>query len=836
MPSDRHRTCRQRALAFGLVSTMLSGAPALIPALAHAQTAPGPAPDAAPQAGTGVVGEIVVTATHRSENMQKVPISLQALDSAKLAQNHVTSFADYANLLPSVSFETLGPGRSEPFFRGISVSGGQASTVGMYLNDIPLNSTGSAGSTASNPEIHIYDIERIEALSGPQGTLFGANSLAGTLRILTNKPKFNKIDAGFDTGINKWGKGDAGGSIEGFVNLPLGQHAAIRLMGYYDKTGGYINNTHGTVPLQSVPITLDNASLVHDAYNPNEEYGGRAALAVEVAPDWTITPQVTYQYLNSKGSYNFDPRVGDLEVHDYSPTWLHDSWYQAELSIQGKIGDFDLFSGTGLFSRTIHNANDYTYYSVTYDRLVAAGAVGNYYTNFTDKNGHLIPPQQAYLGHDHEKKFTQEVRLNTPSQWPFQLTVGGFYQYQRVSYDDNYYIPGLSSAINTLGFSPAVPGEFSADPYYLVELDRHFKDGAAFAEGNVNLTRTLKLTGGVRHFISDNATYGFDGTWSSADNAAKAHQANGTPGCWNENPAVLYGKFIHPYRLSCINEDEQYHEVGNTWKASLAWQFQPSKMLYVTYSTGFRPGGGNRLANAAPYKADTLKNLEAGWKLTFGHDLRWNGAIYYEKWKGVQYVVIPPFYQGAGVTVNAGDARVYGVETDVEWKPLDGLSLTANAAYNDAALATNFCNLVSNTDLVVRNSCSDATMDVAADKGTRLSRQPRFKGSATARYSFAVGTHDSFVQMQMLHQSGSTSDLDTSNDIALGDTAGFTTFNASAGTTLGRFSVEAYIENIIDDRGILSKNTFCSIQYCAGSSRSYPTKPQFFGLKIGYRY
>ena len=819
------------ALARLLAGTMLAGA---IAVPAHAAAVDGSAPEAAPASATGsAIGEIVVTATHKSESLQKVAISIQALDTTKLEQNHVASFADYANMLPSVSFETLGPGRSQPFFRGISVSGGQASTVGLYLDDMPITSTGA------NPEVHVYDLERVEALSGPQGTLFGASSLAGTIRLITAKPKFDKIEAGMDLEVNKFGKGDSGGTVEGFINLPLTSNLAIRLMGFYEKTGGYINNTRGVYHYQSVPITIDNKALVQNGYNPDEEHGGRVALAWQPAPGWTITPEITYQYLNAKGGYNFDPRVGDLAVHDYSPTWLIDHWYQAELSIQGKIGDFDIVSATGYFSRTNSNANDYTYYSVTYDKAVAAGNVGNYYSNFTDKNGHFINPTQQYYGHEHDTKFTQETRLSTPKSWPFQLTIGGFYQYQGLSYDDDYYIPGLSTALNTgvpgtyPPFSPALNGVYSPDVYYLVEQDRHFKDGAAFAEGNVNLTSTLKVTAGIRYFVSDNGTYGFDGTWSSADNPDKAHQANGTPGCWNEDPNVLYGKFIHPTRLSCINTDANYHQTGETHKLSLSWQFEPSKMLYATYSTGFRPGGGNRLANAAPYKADTLANFEAGWKLTFGHQFRWNGAIYYEKWNGIQYVVIPPGYQGAGVTVNAGNARVYGMETDFEWRPIDGLTLSANGAYNNAALSSNFCDLVSRTDLAIRPTCSTYGVDLAASVGTRLPRQPKFKGSATARYDFGG---KAFVQAQALHQSGSTSDLDVSNDALLGDTAGFTTFNFSAGATVNKISIEAFIENAFDNRGILSKNTFCSIQYCSGSSRSYPIKPQFFGMRASFRY
>jgi len=828
-----------------LASTMLTSLAALTPALAHADQAAPAAPDTTSPApaDNGGITEIVVTATHKSESLQKVPISIQALDATKLSQNNVSNFADYAQMLPSVSFETLGPGRSQPYFRGISVAGGRNSTVGTYLDDIPLTSPGQ------NPEIHIYDVERVEALSGPQGTLFGASSLAGTLRIITNKPKFDKLEAGIDVQADKYGDGNAGGMVEGFINIPIAHDIAIRIMGFYEKEGGYINNTHGTVSYQSLPITLDNgpgtstnntfySNQAKNAYNPDIEFGGRAAISWQIAPDWKITPSVTYQNINSKGSYNYDPRVGDLDVHDYSPTYLKDHYYQAEIAIQGKIGDFDIVSDTGFFARTISNANDYTYYSVTYDALVASGQRGTYYNHFTDKNGNYINPTQQYYGHEHDKTFTQEVRLTTPKTWPVQITLGGFYQYQRQSLDGNYYIPGLSTSLNTgvpggnadgsdiPPFSPAVGGVYTPDNYYLVEDDSHSKDGAAFAEGNYNITSTLKVIGGIRYFIADNGTRGFDGTWSTADAA----------GCWNEDPTVQYNKFIHPGRLTCINSDTKYHQTGQTHKLGLTWQFEPSKMLYATYSTGFRPGGGNRQVTAPAYKADTLTNYEIGWKLSFGRNFRWNGALYREDWKGVQYTVVVPDTEGSTATINAGNARVYGIETDFEWHPAAGLSLSASGAYNNAKLSTDFCDATSPTDLTPLPSCSAAAGTQAAPKGTRLPRQPIFKGSSTLRYDFDLMKTKSFFQAQVFHQSGSTSDLSLSNDELLGDTAGFTTLNFSAGMAVGKYTFELFIENARDDRGILSKNTFCSIQECAGSSRSYPVKPQYFGLKAGYKY
>jgi outer membrane receptor protein involved in Fe transport len=789
--------------------------PLALPTLARADDAPATAPAPDPAAPATGVSEIVVTATHRSESLQKVAISLQALSPDKLEQHQVSSFADYANMLPSVSFSTLGPGRSQPFFRGISVSGGQAPTVGVYLDDIPLSSAGRT------PDVHIYDVERVEALSGPQGTLFGANSLAGTLRIITSKPKMDKFEAGYDLQANKYGKGDGGGMAEGFINFPVSNDIAVRLMGFYQHDGGYIDNAPATLHYTSIDYTINNANVAKKNYNPVTQYGARGAVAYEPAPDWTIMPSITYQYLDAKGSFNEDPRLGDLVVHDFNPTYNKDSWYQAALSITGKIADFDVVSSTGYFRRKIRNANDYTYYTVTYDKLATKDPADYLsYLKFKDKNGNIINPTQQYLGNITQTKFTQELRASVPKSWPFQMTLGGFYQFQKNSTDASYYIDGLSQATNLSGFSPALLN----NAYYLVENDQHFKDGAIFTEANYNILNNLKLTGGVRYFISDNGTYGFSGVWTSARAA----------GCWISDPSVVYNKFIEPTRLSCINTSTHYHQTGETHKASLAWQVRPDKMLYFTYSTGFRPGGGNRIANSLPYKADTLANYEVGFKTTWNRNFRLNVAAYYEQWKGIQYSVVPFGFQGAGVTVNAGDARVYGLEYDAEWK-LDKLTLSTSGAYNDAALSTNFCKLDPTTRVTPLPSCNMPD-EIAAQKGTRLPRQPRFKMQATARYDFTLANLDTFLQGTLFHQSSSTSDLDATNDALLGDTKGFSSVDFSTGFKKDNWTVEAFIQNAFDTRGILSKNTFCSIQYCASSSRSFPIKPQFFGLKFGQRF
>ncbi len=252
--------------------------------------------------------DIIVTATRRSESLQNVPISIQALGTETLDEHQVSSFDDYARLLPSVSFDSYGPSQAQIYFRGVNSGGdgldvGSLPTSGLYIDDIPVTTIGSA------IDLHIYDIERVEALAGPQGTLFGASSLSGTLRVITKKPTTARFEAGFDVEANKFGKGDAGGKVEGFVNIPISENAAIRLVGYYEHDGGYIDNTFKQRVFTlddsdpTTNVTVDNSEFVRNDINEVDSYGGRAARRVDLDEDWTVTPPIIYQHQKAKGSF-----------------------------------------------------------------------------------------------------------------------------------------------------------------------------------------------------------------------------------------------------------------------------------------------------------------------------------------------------------------------------------------------------------------------------------------------------------------------------------------------------------------------------------------------------
>lgn len=753
--------------------------------------------------------DILVTARRRTESLQTVPLSIQALGTETLQQQNVTSFDGYARLLPSLSFQSFGPGQSQMAFRGINsgadgLDAGSSPTTGVYIDEIPITTIGGT------PDLHIYDIARVEALAGPQGTLFGASSMSGTLRIITNKPDPSKFEAGYDVSLTKYGKGDPGGSLEAFVNFPVAENAAIRLVGYYQKDGGYIDNLFAerTFTLDDADPdtnkTVNNAKLVKDDFNPVTNYGGRAALKVDLDEDWSVMPQFIYQKLETKGAFLFDPRVGDLEVHDFSPSYTNDEWWQAALTIEGKIGNWDLVYSGGYFKRNFQNEIDYSYYSVAYD------SYGYYATYFPDGNGGFLDPTQRQKLNYKFTKHTQEVRISSPADKPLRFTAGLFYQRQTNDIDAQYFIPGIGSVPpeGLIWFQPIFD-----DTVYLKRLDRVDKDYAIYGELSYDITPDITVNAGIRGFIAENSLIGFSG-----------FSYNITETCLPSNDPNLPCVNVHAYGASTPIPNET-SETGETHKLNVSWRVEPAKMLYATYSTGFRPGGVNRNPAYGAYKSDRLSNFEVGWKTTWLDDqLRWNGSVFYQKWTDMQFALARPGDAGVTSLTNVGGADSKGIESDVLLR-LGQVDISGAASYTDSKLTTPFC-----------EEGSDGSL-TCTPKGTRLPIQPKWKGNATVRYNLPIGTADAFLQGAMQFQSSSRSFLLDQEEAVVGSPGGFATFDFSAGTSFANgMTAEIFLLNAFDRRGQLSRNTACAPSYCGPFYRVYPVRPQFFGIRFGQRF
>ncbi|MEZ5531697.1 MAG: TonB-dependent receptor [Steroidobacteraceae bacterium] len=749
-----------------------------------------------PPSTGGTLEEVVVTAQKRAESLQDVPLSIQAIGTTRLEELHVTNFNDYVKFLPSVSFQSIGPGAASVYMRGIasgenSNHSGPQPSVGIYLDEQPITTIQGA------LDVRIYDIARVEALAGPQGTLYGASSQAGTIRIITNKPDPSGFEAGFDLEGNTVSHGDQGYAAEGFVNIPLGEKMAVRLVGWAARDAGFIDNVYGERTFPSWGGTINNAALVKNNYNDVETYGGRAALKIDLNDSWTVTPQLMGQSQKIGGFFGYDPSIGDLKLTHFTPDYAKDYWMQAALTVEGKIANLDLVYAGAYLKRKYDSQSDYNDYAYFYDVLYGYGAY------FYDNDGNIVNPSQYFVGRDHFTKQSHELRLSSSKDNRAYFVAGLFYERQQHDIEQNYRIDDIGTNISVTGW----PGTI-----WLTEQVRVDRDYAAFGELTFNATDKLSLTGGVRFFKSDNSLVGFFGY------GAGYSSGTGEAACFSP-PTVGGGINGAP----CTNLDKSVDETGNTIKLNATWRFTEGNLMYATYSEGFRPGGINRRGTLPPYGADYLKNYEIGWKRTSDDNrLRFNGAIFVEDWDDIQFS-----YLGAnGLTEirNAGRARVKGVEMDFAYAASERMTWSGGAAYIDGELREDYCEDASSP------SCPDAP------KGTQLPVTPRFKANLTGRYQFNIGSFNAFAQGAVVHQGNSWSDLRDADRATLGQQGMYTIVDLSVGLGKGRRGLELFIDNAFDERADQLFTTECAISVCGGKPYIYTNRPRTIGLKYNQRF
>lgn len=553
-----------------------------------------------------VVADIVVTAQKRTENLQDVPVSLKVLDAQVLAERGISRFDDYAQFLPSLSYTSIGPGQAEVFFRGLSngnrLSTGSLPTVGVYLDEQPVTTIGAV------LDVHIYDIARIEALAGPQGTLFGASSEAGTLRIITNKPRQGVFEGGFDIEGNSVSKGGFGRSVEGFVNMPITDNIALRIVGFDIRDAGYIDNVANEPDLifPTSGVVRDNGSFVGKDQNEVDTAGGRVALGIDLDENWTITPSVMAQRRTADGTFAFRPEVGDLENVRYSPDTIRDRWAQAALLVEGKISRFDVTYAGAYLDRTVSYTADYSDYAFFYDSYFAA-TPDDFGNQFFNNANALIDPSQVTTQLEKFTKQSHELRIASPASDPLRIVAGLFYQRQTNDWTNLYKVKDLADSQSITG----LPGVNYANIQSRVD-----RDYAAFAELSYDILPALTATGGVRLYRYNNDVVGFFGYNANRSEVGEAGCLPGTVG--------VYGT-----QRPCDNINAGARGSGFRHKVNVSWRPTQGKLLYATWSTGFRPGGINRRPAASPYDAETLTNYEIGTKTSWaGGRLRLNGTLF----------------------------------------------------------------------------------------------------------------------------------------------------------------------------------------------------------------
>jgi outer membrane receptor protein involved in Fe transport len=692
--------------------------------------------------------EVVVTATRRSESSQNVPITMQALDGQTLQQLHVTSFEDYARLLPNLSSADNGPGQNEIFMRGVS-AGSQATqasgiiglwpTVAVYLDDQSVQLPNQ------NLDIYMVDMNRIEVLEGPQGTLFGSGAEAGAIRYITNQPKLNVVEGNASGDYGVTAHGDPNTAVTGVLNLPIIEdHLAMRLVVYNDRQGGYINNVAGTFTRRDTDIgihyanypavngqcpdgganngycvppgspVLNNNSLVQNDINPVTYRGARVEALYKFNDDWNFLVTQMYQTLDADGvfyQYPFAPdgqKLNPLEVVLFTPSYHDERDSNTSWKLNGRAGLLDLIYTGGYLTRHVENQMDYTNY--------ARGVYGDYYQCYGPGSGGTSSLKSTCfspiepLRSDQQNQHTQnELRMQTPGDWRLRGILGVF-QEDNIVYDQTYYlnesVPACTSngAPGTVGNTGcfATEGTFPGttvkspglqpDTTFFDDAKREERQFAEYTSISFDLTPHWTFTGGARHYLFQNSLAGV------VQEGFGCLEAGAPPG----------GCHDPTYSTNLNAENLKDTESGWRYQANLSWHIDPTFLdhrqhilAYFTFAQGFRPGGFNQNGGSThglgsdgqpqfiipeAYHPDKLDNYEIGFKTNWqllSRSFQWNTSFYEEKWDNVQISFFDPGFTGtAFFDDNGQNFRIEGTETQLAAQLWGGLTLRGAAAWN----------------------------------------------------------------------------------------------------------------------------------------------------------
>jgi len=656
--------------------------------------------------GSGGLEEVIVTAERRSENLQDVPIAIQAITGEALQQLNIDTFDDVLKYLPNVTAAGAGPGQSNIYMRGLSVGPGTIQgygAVGDFPNVAIYLDDQSAQVPGRNLDIYAADIERIEVLEGPQGTLFGAGAEAGVIRYITNKPKLDVTEGNLNVGYGFTSHGDRSSNANGAINLPLIDNTlAVRAVVYSDKRGGYINNVPGTFVRQSsdggihyagyannvpgpatVLNSVNNNGIVADAINPVSYSGIRVGGLWKFNDDWNALLVQSFQDMEADGVFYETPHssgsapvsLPDLSVQLYNPSYDKDRFENTALTINGRIGALNFVYSGAYLVRHSEQIQDYTNY--------ARGTYADYYQCIPPT---ASTPAQCYspstTWHDNARDVHQshEMRLSTPTEWRLRGIGGIFWENYAIHEQTDWLYktaPGFTLIAPPPGAYTNNPNIRNSNDSFFDDITRGYHQRAAFASLDFDIVpSTLTVTAGTRYYRFDNTEVG---------------SAVGSFGCYQAGPPPCLAGALN---LNAENLTTTY--TGFRSRANLTWKITPDLLAYYTWSQGFRPGGFNRSSHYSSvlnyrsplaFTPDTLTNNELGWKTQWlDHRLQVNGALYQEDWTNVQTTFFDP--QGGlgnlAFETNGPNYRVRGLEIQLVARVTHGLTLTGAASWNSS--------------------------------------------------------------------------------------------------------------------------------------------------------
>jgi len=786
-------------------------------ASAAAAAAPAETADTSASGNSEVLIEVTVTAQRRNESMQDVPIAMQAFTAQTLQQLNIATLDDYIKYLPNVTTANNGPGQNEVFMRGLSAgsqpSQGSGST-GLWPNVAIYLDNQSGQLPGRNLDIYAADLNRIEVLAGPQGTLYGAGAEAGVIRYITNEPRLDKTEANVSASYGVTAHGDPNTALTAVLNVPLiSDTLGVRAVIYNDRRGGYIDNVPATFTRKNTDIgmyyahfpanaqgqcpdglpnngycvppgtaAINNGPVVARAINPVTYQGIRAELLYKFNDDWDALITQSYQHMDSRGVFYQQPNASDgaplgpLEVTLFNGAYDKDRFENTAWTVNGRLGPLKAVYTGGYLVRNVEQVGDYTNYSRgVYADYYQCYGPGAYTPNLPSK---CFSPSATWRSIERNTHQQHEFRLSTPDEWRLRAIAGVFWEDNKL-YDQtgwNYKNvpsctadsgPGNTGCFSNVGTFPGTtvvnPGVQGDNTSFYQDTVRETKQTAFFASVDFDLIpKVLTLTAGTRHFKFDNSSAG------SVLSSFGCFQGGVPPGGCQSG---------FSYNLNAQNLKNS--ESGFKSRGNLTWHITPDTMVYYTYSQGFRPGGFNQNGNSAhaftpdgtpqyfipsSYTSDKLTNNEIGWKTEFfNHRLQWNGAVYRENWDNVQVAFFDPGVVGnIFFNTNGQDFVIKGVETSLIARVTTGLTLQGAAAWNESR-QTNSPVLLNNNPASpdfgkpITNACNafgSNCVPVTNPFGpidSPSANAPPIQFSVRARYEWNVSGYTPFVQFGATH-------------------------------------------------------------------------------------
>ena len=790
----------------------------------------------AADAGPVALDEIVVTANRRAQSVLDVPYNISAITGSALETAGVTTLTSIARLLPGVTIPDVGQransSNSLIIIRGMNVNDpvnsaylpwGSVPTVSTYVDDVPLY-----------VNLKLDDIQRIEVLRGPQGTLYGSGAVGGTVKIVHNAPELGHFSADVSTEASKTDHAsDPSYAIRGILNVPLADTLAFRLAAGYDKTAGFINAANAVVFTRDTQPVLANyttqrLSHIDDA----RSLSVRASLRWKLADD--LEANLAYQRQDDHSNGFSSQTVGSL----YTTQALvpqqpeHRTIDLESLTVTADAGFATVTSSTSYSVNSVDNVYDESQFVTGYSAISPL-----YYGNYPRITS-------LFFTTSRDTNFVEELRLVSKQSTDWDYTLGGFFQHQGQHLFQYETVPGFAawselpgSGAATAG-APGGPystfGDFvqyyngGTRPSALSPTDTNFTylraskflDRAVYGELTRHVTQDWQITGGARQFWQDfsqslYSTIPYGGPFfSTLPPPANSTDALGS---------------------TLIDRNQSFR--NHIFKLNTSYTISPQTHAYATFSEGFRHGGINALPigncvfcesqTIVPYKSDSVKNYEVGLKGEWDHWLRYSAAAYRVNWTDVQIQIFGQ--AGDPAVVNGKEARSQGLELELNGKLGGGWSGTLGYGLTDAKITQDFA---------ISEVVNGTTFNLVSGKsGDRLPYVPRQTVTLGLDYLEHLAQGNAFdLHADAAYHSDVTTQLNPSV-IGYRPLGGFTTVNAALGYTVGKaWHARLYGSNLTNVVGVTSAGSL----YRGNDDPRYRienvTRPRTIGVGLDYKF